>query len=165
MESLFTKTPLMLEYEQVLDERVNKYREILDNMPGNHAKKQQLKISLERKMHYMQCMYLAACRKIVDPIIWREVVGNCCAEDRQRRLVHFVIDWMNMDFILFGLDVTMATGAQLDIRSQDRLTVVNRLKASTERNVKPRLSRANFQFSLSVVNNLCMAMKKAVPHS
>jgi hypothetical protein len=167
MEQGFTKSPLMLKYEQVLDKRIQKYKRLLDDPPPNTEKqtmtgyKQQLKVSVERERHYVQCLFLAACRHSVDPLMWRDVVGDCCIANNVQEPFD-TAEWMNMDYKLFRIDVTEAKGSQLE-NSLGKLTAFRKLEAqlqtSTGMNIRTKMNNAKFKFSMSVVNHLCETMK------
>jgi hypothetical protein len=167
MEQGFTKSPLMLKYEQVLDKRIQKYKRLLDDPPPNTEKqtmtgyKQQLKVSVERERHYVQCLFLAACRHSVDPLMWRDVVGDCCIANNVQEPFD-TAEWMNMDYKLFRIDVTKAKGSQLE-NSLGKMAAFRKLEAqpktSTEANISSKINNAKFKLSMSVVNHLCETMK------
>jgi hypothetical protein len=167
MEQGFKKSESMLKYEEVLDERIQRYEKLLDDPPaeaGKHCKagyRQQLKASIERERHYVQCLFLAACRHLVDPVMWREVVGDCFIANHVYD-DFFEADWKFMDYDLFGFDVTKAAGSQLE-NSLETSTAFNdlqaRSKTSTEVNFSTKINDAKFRFSMSVVNHLCETMK------
>ncbi len=50
------------------------------------------------------------------------VVGDCCV-DNQPLIANYSVDWMNMDFTLFRIDVKNATGAQLENSRDKTLTL------------------------------------------
>lgn len=139
-----------IRYEGDLEERIARYEKQVsllsssrDPAPKKAHLRKELRVSRQRKIHYLQCKFLWVCQFVVGSEVWRDVVGPVhvglclCPRKSQQH-----IDWSNMEEMLFGLD-----------------TSKSETEAVEEDDTKdPKISR--WRRSMAVSDALCKRMKE-----